>query len=137
MREERAAEVTRLERALKRTESAVDRSKREKRSREALARAKREEREKQEKGKGGWYMKECTFSYLHSRSINQIHLTFYPSSTAEKRQLVAKARFEDLAASGGKQAVKKAIEKRKLKLSQKEKRERPDGKPTAKRQRID
>jgi ribosomal RNA-processing protein 36 len=38
-----------------------------------------------------------------------------------------KARFEELAQSGGKQAVRKAIEKRKLKLTQKEKRSRPDG----------
>jgi len=48
-----------------------------------------------------------------------------------------------LAAKGGKQAVNKAITKRKLKLSQKEKRNRPDGgpshrgaEPQAKRQRV-
>ncbi|KAF9517517.1 hypothetical protein BS47DRAFT_1314197, partial [Hydnum rufescens UP504] len=103
LREERAAEVTRLERALKRTESAVERAKREKRDREVLGNAKREERKKRETGKTGWFMK-----------------------TGEKRELLAKARFEELAAVGGKQAVNKAITKRKLKLNQKEKRSRPD-----------
>jgi ribosomal RNA-processing protein 36 len=57
LREERAAEVTRLERALKRTESTVERAKREKRNREVLSNVKKEERSKREKGKGGWFMK--------------------------------------------------------------------------------
>jgi len=123
LREERAAEVTRLERALKRTESAVERAQREKRKREVLGEAKKDEREKREKGKGGWYMKN-----------------------SEKQELLTKSRFEDLAASG-RGAVQKAITKRKLKLSQKEKRSRPDGKggprriqeggePRSKRQRV-
>lgn len=61
LREERTAEVTRLERALKRTESNVEHASRDKRKREALAEAKREEMKKREAGKGTWYMKDCAY----------------------------------------------------------------------------
>lgn len=46
-------------------------------------------------------------------------------TTAEKRELVTHARYEALAAEGGKRAVKRAIEKKQKKISQKEKRSRP------------
>jgi ribosomal RNA-processing protein 36 len=36
-----------------------------------------------------------------------------------------KARYEDIASSGGKRAVKKAIDKKQKKISQKEKKSRP------------
>jgi ribosomal RNA-processing protein 36 len=43
----------------------------------------------------------------------------------EEKELVMKARYETLAKEGGQGAVKKAIEKRQKKISQKEKRTRP------------
>jgi len=46
-------------------------------------------------------------------------------NSAEKRELVTRARYDALAAKGGKRAVKKAIEKKQKKISQKEKRSRP------------
>jgi len=71
-----------------------------------LRKAKQEEREKQRNGKKAWFMKNT-----------------------EKRELLAKARFEELQARGGKQAVKKVIEKRRIKIGQKEKKSRPDDGP--------
>jgi hypothetical protein len=47
-------------------------------------------------------------------------------STAEQKKLLVEARFDQLAKEG-KGAVRKAIAKRRLKVSQKEKRSRPDG----------
>lgn len=44
---------------------------------------------------------------------------------AAKKELLLRARYDALAASGGKRAVKKAIEKRQKKVSQKEKKSRP------------
>jgi ribosomal RNA-processing protein 36 len=44
---------------------------------------------------------------------------------AEKKELLMKARYDAIASSGGKRAVKKAIEKKQKKQSQKEKRSRP------------
>ncbi|KAG2129097.1 hypothetical protein DEU56DRAFT_497431 [Suillus clintonianus] len=102
LRQEREREVGRLELAVKRGESSVNRDKREKVEMEALERIGREEREKRKKGKAGWWMK-----------------------SAEKKELLIKARYEDIASSGGKRAVKKAIEKKQKKQSQKEKRSRP------------
>lgn len=45
--------------------------------------------------------------------------------TAETKQLLAKARLDAIASVGGKQAVKKAIEKKQKKIGQKEKKMRP------------
>lgn len=44
---------------------------------------------------------------------------------AEQREVIARARYEALASEGGKRAVKKAIEKKQKKISQKEKKSRP------------
>lgn len=44
---------------------------------------------------------------------------------AEKKALLAKARLDAIASVGGKRAVKKAIEKKEKKVSQKEKKMRP------------
>jgi len=55
---------------------------------------------------------------------------------AEKRQLLVKARYDALAAEGGKRAVRKAIEKKQKKVGQKEKKSRPFGsKPPPSRKR--
>ncbi|KDQ16833.1 hypothetical protein BOTBODRAFT_30734 [Botryobasidium botryosum FD-172 SS1] len=102
LREERQAEVTRLERALKRSESTVERNERERRNQEVLKRAKKEELSKRTEGKRQWHMKD-----------------------SEKRALLLKGKFEALKATGGQRAVKKAIEKKKKKVSQKEKKSRP------------
>ncbi|KAG1786596.1 uncharacterized protein HD556DRAFT_1042783 [Suillus plorans] len=102
LRAAREREVGRLELAVKRAESSVNRDKREKVEMEALDRVGREEREKRKKGKAGWWMK-----------------------SAEKKELLMKARYDAIASSGGKRAVKKAIEKKQKKQSQKEKKSRP------------
>lgn len=44
---------------------------------------------------------------------------------ADEKELRVKARYEMLATAGGQRAVKKAIDKRQKKISQKEKRSRP------------
>lgn len=59
MRQELETEISRLERALKRAESSVQKSEREKRERKALMEAEKAEREKRAQGKGSWYMKKC------------------------------------------------------------------------------
>lgn len=46
-------------------------------------------------------------------------------STAEKKALLTKARLDAIASVGGKLAVKKAVEKKQKKISQREKRLRP------------
>ncbi|KAG9100138.1 rRNA biogenesis protein rrp36 [Ceratobasidium sp. 370] len=109
-RKQRAAPETidKLERALKRAESAVERAKREEREREVLAKAKKEEEAKRKEGKRAWFLKK-----------------------SEKRDLLLQAKFDDLAASGGQNAVRKAIDKRKKKLAQKEKKARPFSKAQA------
>ncbi|KAF8922582.1 hypothetical protein CPB85DRAFT_1372164 [Mucidula mucida] len=104
LREEREAEVSKLELAVKRAESNVNRDKRTQIEREALQRVKKDEKEKRQQGKQSWYMKE-----------------------SEKKTMLTKARYEALAASGGERAVKKAIEKRQKKIGQKEKKSRPFG----------
>ncbi|KAI0361536.1 DUF947-domain-containing protein [Trametes cingulata] len=102
LREEREAEVQRLERAVKRAESMVNRDRQEKVQLEALSRVSKEEREKRKEGKKAWYMKN-----------------------ADKKALLLRAKYDALAASGGRGAVRKAIEKKQKKVSQKEKKKRP------------
>ena len=58
LQEERAAEVERLERAVKRAESTVNKDRRERVEVEALSKVAREERERQKQGKKAWYMKD-------------------------------------------------------------------------------
>ncbi|KAJ6621701.1 hypothetical protein B0H10DRAFT_2017111 [Mycena sp. CBHHK59/15] len=102
LRADREAEVSRLEMAVKRAESLVNRDRRAKVEQETLTKITEEERAKRKQGKGGWWMKE-----------------------AEKKELLVRARYDALAAEGGKRAVKKAIEKKQKKLGQKEKKSRP------------
>lgn len=66
LREEREQEVQRLERAVKRSESLVNRDRREKIEASALARARKEEKEKRMHGKGAWHMKNGALDLLHS-----------------------------------------------------------------------
>ncbi|KAJ7092687.1 hypothetical protein C8R44DRAFT_816289 [Mycena epipterygia] len=102
LRAEREAEVGRLEMAVKRAESMVNKDRRAKVDQEALTKLNETERTKRKEGKGGWWMKE-----------------------AEKKEFLVRARYDALAAEGGKRAVKKAIEKKQKKIGQKEKRSRP------------
>lgn len=123
MREEKEEETRRAEQALKRAESNVQRLEREERERRVLAKVRKDEREKQEEGKKGWWMKDGE-SLLSNPPALFLHAYLLPS-VATKRALMNKARFEDLESKGGKQAVKKALEKKKRKVAQKEKKARP------------
>ncbi|KAJ7634264.1 hypothetical protein DFH06DRAFT_1284458 [Mycena polygramma] len=102
LRPEREAEIGRLEMAVKRAESMVNKDRRAKVDQEALTKLSEGERAKRKEGKGGWWMKE-----------------------AEKKEFLVRARYDALAAEGGKRAVKKAIEKKQKKIGQKEKKSRP------------
>ncbi|KAJ3883352.1 hypothetical protein F5051DRAFT_391917 [Lentinula edodes] len=101
-RHEREVEIERLELALKKAESTVNKDRRDAVEHEALRAARREERKKQESGKGEWYMKKN-----------------------EKRELLVRARYDSIAEQGGQRAVKKVIEKKRKKIEQKEKKTRP------------
>lgn len=127
-REEREREVAKLEQAVKRGESNVNRDKRGQVEQDALQKAKREEKEKRKAGKGAWHMKECKAELLFwAAACPLIDLT---CTTAEKRKLMTRARYDALAAEGGKRAVRKVIEKKRKKIGQKEKKSRPfDSKP--------
>jgi ribosomal RNA-processing protein 36 len=59
LREQRELEVNRLELALKKAESTVNKEKLDKVEDEALNKFAKEEREKRKDGKGGWWMKRC------------------------------------------------------------------------------
>ena len=58
-REEREQEVAKLEQAVKRAESHVNRDKREHIEQDALRKVKEEEKQKRKAGKGAWHMKDC------------------------------------------------------------------------------
>ncbi|KAG5649901.1 hypothetical protein H0H81_001562, partial [Sphagnurus paluster] len=118
--EERAEEVHRLELAVKRAESQVNKDRREKVEQEALAKVSKEERERRKQGKGEWHLKTSKI-----RSINLVRLDTNTTTTAQKREILTKARYEALDADGGKRAVKKVMEKRQKKIGQKEKKSRP------------
>ncbi|KAH8835305.1 hypothetical protein DL96DRAFT_1573686 [Flagelloscypha sp. PMI_526] len=101
-RPEHEAEISRLELAVKRAESGVHKDKRDAVEQKALHEARGAEKRKRKEGKGNWWMKQ-----------------------AEKKDLLIRARFDALAAEGGKRSVKKAMDKRQKKQSQKEKKTRP------------
>ncbi|KZT37397.1 hypothetical protein SISSUDRAFT_1062856 [Sistotremastrum suecicum HHB10207 ss-3] len=101
-RAERDLEVQRLEMAVKRAESTVNKETRTKLETEAMKKITAEEREKQKSGKGKWFMKQ-----------------------GEKKSALLRARYEAIAESGGSRAVKKIIEKKQRKIAQKEKKSRP------------
>ena len=63
-REEREQEVAKLEQAVKRAESNVNRDKREQIEQDALQKAKQEEKEKRKAGKSAWHMKNCKTGFL-------------------------------------------------------------------------
>ncbi|KAL5495405.1 RRP36 [Sanghuangporus weigelae] len=95
-------EVNRLERAYKRAESSVDRDRKDGVERQALEQARKEVKERRKDGKSEWHMKKSA-----------------------KKELLLKARHDALAESGGRLAVRKAIEKRQKKINQKEKKRLP------------
>ncbi|KAI6129809.1 hypothetical protein EDD16DRAFT_1544282 [Pisolithus croceorrhizus] len=75
--------------------------------------------------KGAWFMKRCASRLLHLFfSFRRGSGCVWPHAS-EKKDLLNKARYDAIAASGGSQAVKKAIEKKQKKISQKEKKSRP------------
>lgn len=119
LREERAEEVQRLDFAVRRLESTVQREHRQKIEQDALDSAKKAEKEKQQYGKGQWFMKDCASNHISSAVRADL------LSLAEKKGLLLKARYDDLAASGKRGAVQKAIDKKHRKVAQKEKKSRP------------
>lgn len=60
LREAREEEVERLEAAVKRAESTVNRDRHEHVTRTAMERVKKDEQERQKQGKSGWWLKDCT-----------------------------------------------------------------------------
>ncbi|KAK7468853.1 rRNA biogenesis protein rrp36 [Stygiomarasmius scandens] len=108
LRPEREAEIKRLELAVKRAESTVNKDRREEIEQQALEHVSKEERDKRKTGKGSWYLKDSA-----------------------KKEILMKARYDAIAQNGGQSAVKKAIEKRRKKVSQKEKKSRPFAKDDA------
>ena len=58
LRSEREAEVYRLEQAIKRAESTVNKDRLDQVQRDALNKAKKEEEEKRRQGKGKWFLKK-------------------------------------------------------------------------------
>ena len=133
-REEREQEVSKLEQAVKRAESNVHRDKKEQIEEVALQKVKQEEKDKRKGGKRAWHMKECETDFLSLTTARS--LIDPPYTIAEKRELLVKARYDALAAEGGKRGVRKAIEKKQKKIGQKEKKTRPfDSKPPPSRKR--
>ncbi|GJJ08803.1 hypothetical protein Clacol_003022 [Clathrus columnatus] len=102
LREEREQEVHRLEQAVKRTESIVNRERRQQAELKGLETVKKQEKDKRKAGKKDWWLKK-----------------------SDERAIRLRARLEDLEESGGQRAVKKAIEKKQRKIGQKEKKSRP------------
>ena len=77
-RSEREHEVYRLEQAVKRAESTVNRDRLQKVEREALGQVKKEEQEKRKQGKGEWFMKK---SRSHSMRVYAL-LNYFGSRQA-------------------------------------------------------
>jgi len=71
LRDERQQEVNRLELAMKRAESSVNKDRREVVEQMALSQAIKEEQDRQKRGKGGWWMKECkTLTFFMCEQTN-------------------------------------------------------------------
>jgi ribosomal RNA-processing protein 36 len=119
LRIERENEVYRLEQAIKRAESMVNKDRLDQVQRDALGKAKKDEELKRQQGKGKWFLKKG-MHYITDYSGDRFDMC-----VAEQRQLMMQARYEALAKEGGAQAVKKAMLKRQKKVSQSEKRSRP------------
>lgn len=120
LRDEREEEVNKLELAVKRAESLVNRDRRQQIEKEALQKITSEEKAKQKQGKGKWFMKECESVQRFISVKTAQHLRI-----ADKKAVLLRARYEALATAGGKGAVRKAIEKKQKKISQREKKSRP------------
>ena len=80
LRAEREEEVKRLERTMKRAESAVNRDNWERIESNAVRSAKQAEREKRNKGKAEWWMKRCE---LRMRPLSFPQFTCYVDSRKE------------------------------------------------------
>jgi len=122
LRDSYEAEVQRLELAVKRAESVVNKERMDRIQRGALLKVSKMEKEKQKQGKGKWFLKKCELFRISTMAKFSSNLNSIP---AEKRELVTRARYDALAVEGGKRAIKKAIEKKRKKINQREKRSRP------------
>lgn len=118
LRSEREHEVYRLEQAVKRAESLVNKDRLDQVQRDALGKIKKEEATKRTQGKKEWHLK---------RGRTKPTKRYYQliCFVGEVQKAVVQARYEALAKEGGQRAVKRAIEKKQKKASQKEKRSRP------------
>ena len=72
LREAREEEVQKLEAAVKRAESTVNRDRQEQVTRVAMDKVKKEEQEKQKQGKSGWYLKNCAYEICLFPTATQI-----------------------------------------------------------------
>lgn len=61
--EAREEEVQRLEAAVKRAESSVNRDRQEQVTQTAMEKLRKEEQEKQKQGKSGWWLKDCAYEF--------------------------------------------------------------------------
>ncbi|KAG8844068.1 rRNA biogenesis protein rrp36 [Tulasnella sp. 330] len=95
-------EINQLQRNLKRVESLIQRSKQNARERDVLKKLKREENEKRAAGKKDWYLKD-----------------------SEKKKILLRAKFDDLAKEGGQRMITTVLEKKQKKIAQQEKKARP------------
>ena len=114
--------MQRLELAVKKAESAVNKERREEAERQALGKLDQEEKEKRKAGKKAWWMKDGTILCI---VIFQFKMNSWLLYTADKKAVRVRARMDAIATTGGKRAVKKAIEKKQRKVGQKEKKSRP------------
>ena len=73
LRTERGNEVHRLEQAIKRAESMVNKDRLDQVQRDALGKAKKDEELKREQGKGKWFLKKGTHYYITYTQV--IYLT--------------------------------------------------------------
>lgn len=121
LRPEREAEVERLALAVKRGESSVNKDKRERVEQDALGAITKEERDKRQKGKKAYWLKNGGSHF----ALDHCHHSETDVEIAEKKKLLLKARYDAVAAEGGKRAVKKIVEKKRKKLSQHETKSRP------------
>lgn len=71
LRNEREDEVYRLEQAMKRAESMVNKDRLDRVQRDALGKAKKEEEEKRQQGKGRWFLKKGEL-YIHNIFLNDL-----------------------------------------------------------------
>jgi ribosomal RNA-processing protein 36 len=103
---------------MKRSESALERSKREAFERDVMVQIKRDERAKRSQGKGAWYLKKGIFIFCFIVIADKLTIGCI---IGDEKKVKLQAKFESL--SG--QEAKRVMEKKQKKMAQKEKKSRP------------